>query len=226
MAGAAHAQAVGQAVEPDRAGGQQREAERRPLAARPQAAAPGQADDAQRDDGHAQRLGRRQRLVGQKPGAEGDQQRGGATGDRVDLAQVAGAIGQQQGREVGLVQQHREQQPGPGRRRRQRHEGQPGEADQAADADHQRHGRHAVRPALDQRVPGGMEQRGQQDQSHHAGTERHRASRRPRRGPPSSGPARRTVVKLSHRAIPSRGASRLCPTAPGCPGRAPGPPEA
>ena len=114
----------------------------------------------QRDD--AAPADEAQFLADKERGRRRRHQRRRAARDRIDLAEIAGAIGLDQRGEIKQVDDHRGDQPrpgGPGRHADQRQEHQRHHA--GADRD-QRRGRERVEPDLDQRVPAGVTERGEQ----------------------------------------------------------------
>ena len=165
LAGAPHAEAVGQGIDGDGKPGQERQADGLGLAVANLAAGrAGQAHDAGRDRQHAGPLQAPQGFALDGPGAEGGQNRRRAAGDGVDQRQVAVPVGDHQNPVVEVVDDRRDQEVGPGLRRRQGHEGDDAKGRQAGREDDQRERHQLVRAGLDESVPSGMQHRRQQDQ--------------------------------------------------------------
>ena len=115
----------------------------------------------QRDD--AAPADQAQSLADEERGRRRRHQRRRAARDRIDLAEIAGAIALDQRREIEQVDDHRGDQPrpgGPGRHADERQEHQRHHAGAERD---QRRGRERVEPDLDQRIPAGVAERGEQN---------------------------------------------------------------
>ena len=125
------------------------------------AAAPlrGHQHDAEADRRHGQRLAQGRRLAEERCADQGDDERRGAPGERVHLAEVAVFVGADEEQLVAGVQQRRRGEPGPGRRGRQREEGQQRQGEPALDEGEQQHGGESVEADLHHRVPARMHQR-------------------------------------------------------------------
>ena len=166
-AGQAHTRAVHHDVGGDRAPGQQCEQCPGAIGAGT-TATPRQAQDPEADNRDAEGLGPAQHLAREQPRAGGHQGGRTAARDRVDLAQVAVAIGGEQGGGVEQMNDHRRDQPGPARRARQRYQRDHRQPSYPG-AHHHKHQRgRTIAADLDQGVPGGMQRTGEHDRGDYA----------------------------------------------------------
>ena len=170
--GPPHAEPVGDRVGGDGDPGRQGEADDR---ARPRAgpARLQQQRQPAADPDEPGKLPRSETFAQDQASERGDQQGSAAAGQRVDLVQVPHPVGLQQEQLVAGVQQHRHAQEPPAGRRRP-----PGQRQQQQRQHQgrqvQQHDRHQpVLPALEERVPGGVEDGGRQHGGDDAGMKPH-----------------------------------------------------
>ena len=122
----------------------------------------GEGEDARRDDQHAGHRHRRQVLAEDHAAGHGDQKGRRAAHQRIDEADVAGAVGGGHELEIGELQECRRQDERPGRRLRHRHQRKEGKADHpAAERDH-RGVERLVGAGFDEGIPGRMQGRAEQ----------------------------------------------------------------
>ena len=171
MAGTTHAEPVDEGVGGDHAARAQREPDGGPAAA---ARAAGQGAQTATDDQHAHHLGAVQVLVGEHGGAERDEQRAAAAGQRIHLVELTGRERTGEQHVVDHVQRSRGRHVGPGRavgNLKRRGEQTHGGGGQPAQGER----RQPFVDRLEQRVPARVQGRRQQDYGNHG----HAGSLRP-----------------------------------------------
>jgi hypothetical protein len=164
VAGGARADAVAQRIGGDAERGRRRVEEAAPGGDEDAPAAiEGERHDAGRQNDDTGDPARVDRLVEKEQGHAEGRQRRRAAHQRVDFAELTVVVGQRQKRVVAEVNDCRGEQERPSLRRQDGNNQQPGQRHQSGGGDQQRHRHELVAGHPDDRVPGGMAERGDEN---------------------------------------------------------------